>query len=96
MSRYKDTKKSESKITNKRRKPFQKYDTSYYQSVPKRNSDIYVITQEGDRLDRLAYQFYGDSQLWWFIARTNHLNTINVEAGTSLRIPASIDEAEIK
>ena len=96
MSRYRDTGKSDSNITGNRRKSFQKYNTSYYQSVPKRNSDVYVITQDGDRLDRLAFQFYGDSQLWWFIARTNHLNTMNIEPGTSLRIPVSIDDAEIK
>ena len=96
MSRYKDTGKSNSNITGKRRKSFRKYNTSYYQSVPKRNTDVYVITQDGDRLDTLAFQFYGDSQLWWFIARTNHLNTMNVESGTSLRIPISTDDAEIK
>tara|TARA_Y100000593_G_C4315158_1_gene340487 strand:+ start:440 stop:730 length:291 start_codon:yes stop_codon:yes gene_type:complete len=96
MSRYKDSKITTSKTTNKRRKSFQKYSTSYYQEVPKRNTDIYVITEYGDRLDNLAFQFYGDPHLWWFIARVNHVNTMNVEVGTSLRIPISIDEAFIE
>jgi len=96
MSRYKDTKKSLSNVTYTRRKSFKKYNTSYYQNVPKRNTDIYVITEYGDRLDKLAHQFYGNSQLWWFIARVNHIKTMNVDPGTSLRIPISIDDAFIK
>ena len=96
MSRYKDTKTSTSKTTNERKKTFTKFSTSYYQEVPKRNTDIYLITEYGDRLDLLANQYYGDPQLWWFIARVNHLKTMNVEAGTSLRIPASIEDAFIE
>ena len=96
MSRYKDTKASKSKTTFNRFKSFNKYNTSYYQDVPKRNTDMYVITQQGDRLDNLANQFYGDASLWWFIARTNHIKSMNIEEGTSLRIPASLDDAKIK
>ena len=96
MSRYKNTKVTKSKTNFKRLKSFNKYDTSYYQSVPKRNTDIYVITQKGDRLDNLADQFYGDAQLWWFIARVNHIKTLNLDEGVSLRIPISLDEAELK
>ena len=94
--RYKKTSVSPSSTTFKRKKPFKKYDTTYYASVPKRNTDIYVVTQKGDRLDNLAFQFYGDSQLWWFIARVNHIKTMNVDEGVSLRIPVSINEAEGK
>ena len=96
MSRYKNTSKRRSKVSHNRRQSFDKYQTSYYQSVPKRNTDIYVITEYGDRLDNLAHQFYNDAELWWFIARVNHLKTMNVEAGTSLRIPSSIDDAFIE
>ena len=83
MSRYSQTKK-----TNK------KLNTTIYDSVPERNDDIYIITQEGDRLDNLASRFYKDESLWWFIARVNHLKTINVSAGTSLRIPVSLENAQ--
>ena len=34
----------------------------------------------------LAFEFYNDSSLWWFIAQTNNLSTMNVPKGTSLRI----------
>ena len=53
------------------------------------DSDILIVTEEEDRLDLLAYQFYGDSQLWWVIATYNNLTDIdtNLEPGLQLRIP---------
>ena len=52
-----------------------------------RDSDLHVITQEGDRLDNLAYFFYGDSSLWWVIANANNLTTLNVKTGMKMLIP---------
>ena len=66
-----------------------KYDTTIYEKIPLDDNDIFIITQQGDRLDSLAFQFYEDPDLWWYIAQANHINTMNVEAGTSLRIPSS-------
>tara|TARA_R110000765_G_scaffold207884_1_gene312989 strand:- start:175 stop:435 length:261 start_codon:yes stop_codon:yes gene_type:complete len=82
MDRYESTKKQ---IKNKK----SYYGTTIYKKVEEKNSDIYFITQEGDRCDNLAYRFYGNASLWWFIARTNNLMTNNIPAGTSIRIPAS-------
>ena len=93
MSRYRFTKINKSKTSQDRPKSYPKYDTTIYQSVPERNDDIFVISTEGDRLDLLAQQFYGDSSLWWFIARVNNLTTNNIPAGTSLRIPVSTKDA---
>ena len=64
-----------------------------YSSVPKSDDDIYVITQEGDRLDHLAFQFYGNVNLWWYIANANGLKFMTLEPGLSLRIPASTSYA---
>ena len=47
-----------------------------------------------DRCDNLAFRFYGDSTLWWFIAKCNDLTTNNIPAGTSLRIPIKTNEAK--
>jgi len=63
--------------------------TTLYSAVPSSDSDIHVITQMGDRLDQLAHQFYGDVNLWWYIAKANHLTFMTLPTGTSLRIPAS-------
>jgi hypothetical protein len=53
------------------------------------DSDILIITEEEDRLDILANQFYGDPNLWWVIAVYNNLTDIDLklEAGLQLRMP---------
>ena len=88
MSRYKNTKLNRDTKSNQI-----SYRTSIYKEVPESNNDIYVITQTGDRLDHLAQQFYGDQSLWWFIANANNLSTMNIPAGTSLRIPNNTEFA---
>ena len=93
MSRYRFTKINKSKTSQDRPKSYPKYGTTIYQSSPESNYDIFVIATEGDRFDLLAQQFYGDQTLWWFIANTNNLSTMNIPAGTSLRIPNNIEFA---
>tara|TARA_A200000159_G_C7333453_1_gene343993 strand:- start:2456 stop:2746 length:291 start_codon:yes stop_codon:yes gene_type:complete len=60
-----------------------------YPNIPKQNTDIYVVTQAGDRLDELSNQFYNDSSLWWIIATANNIHdaSLTVDDGTVLRIP---------
>jgi len=89
MARYENTnikRANKAKRSGEKSKIFMKYDTTLYNKVTEANNDLFVITQDGDRLDNLAFQFYGDSSLWWFIAQTNNINTMNVPKGTSLRI----------
>ena len=87
MKRYKDT--GIKKYSNKR-----SLSTTLYEKVPEGDTDQYFIAQDGDRCDNLAVRFYGDASLWWFIARINNLKTMNIPAGTSLRIPISIEKAK--
>lgn len=63
--------------------------TSIPKSIPKKDDDIYIITQETDRLDLLANEYYGDSKLWWIIATANNINAVNIglDGGIQLRIP---------
>ena len=82
MSRYENTKITINKKTNK-----SKYNTTVYDVVEEKNDDMFFISQYGDRCDLLAQRFYSDVSLWWFIARVNNLKTMNVPAGTKLRIP---------
>ena len=96
MGRYENTKRSKkilSSIYHNRAGNVSKYETTLYDKNKEKNSDIFIITQHGDRLDLLADKFYDDASLWWFIARVNNLKTMNLEAGLSLRIPASIQDA---
>ena len=47
--------------------------TAIYKEIPELPEDIMVMTQEGDRFDLLANQFYGNPSLWWYIARANNI-----------------------
>jgi len=87
MARYDNTQKQ---VKNKKKY----YGTTIYRKVNEKNTDSYFLATEGDRCDNLANRFYGDSTLWWFIAKVNNLTTNNVPAGTSLRIPATTVDAE--
>jgi nucleoid-associated protein YgaU len=86
MSRYKNTTTNKSRENFLRKNSVGKFNTTIYDGVPQSNSDIFIITTEGDRLDSLAKQFYNDPNLWWYIAQTNNISTMNLEPGTSLRI----------
>ena len=84
--------KTKSSILNRGLRISQTYNinsntTVIYSVIPKSDSDIYVLTQPGDRLDLLANQFYGDVNLWWYIAKANGLTFMTIPTGTKLRIP---------
>ena len=93
MSRYSNTKMTRKSLLPKQKNNVLSYETTLYQRIHETNGDLHVISTEGDRLDNLAFQFYGDPNLWWYIAKANDLTAINIPAGTSLRIPASTDFA---
>ena len=83
MSRYEDTKIIRTNTTD-RKQSVKGLATTIYTQIPKRDSDIYLITQAGDRLDLLATQFYNDPSLWWYIAQANNLSAMNLEPNTSI------------
>ena len=98
MKRYKSNKTKNiniGQIYNGRVGQSEAYTTTLYRRNVESNGDMHVIAQVGDRLDSLAEQFYGNSRLWWFIANVNGLNTMNVKAGTKLRIPSDATSATI-
>jgi len=65
------------------------YRSKIYTDIPLRNDDVYVVTQTGDRLDLLAYEYYRDQSLWWIIASANNIHNaqLGIREGTILRIP---------
>ena len=93
MSRYSNTKITRKSLLPKQKKNVLSYETTLYQRINETNGDLHIISTEGDRLDNLAFQFYGDSSLWWYIAKANNLTAMNIPAGKSLVIPASADGA---
>ena len=70
--------------------------TSYLPKVKEQNSDVLLIATEGDRCDHLAQEYYGDVNLWWYIASVNNLKSNNIEAGTQLKVPVSTEQAILK
>ena len=59
-------------------------------TIPEQPDDLLYQSKSVDRLDTLAYSFYGDPIYWWVIAAANDLELIEAELnlGTILRIPS--------
>ena len=88
MNRYQNT-----KIINQPDTNIKYYRDVKYPMIPLSTNDIYVITIEGDRYDKLALQYYNDSTLWWIISIGNDnlpQNTLNVPIGLQIRIPRNV------
>ncbi len=50
-------------------------------------------TVEGERLDIIAGEYYGDGRLWWVIAGSSGIGwALQVPPGTLLRIPTDIGQ----
>jgi hypothetical protein len=60
--------------------------------IPPNQDDIFIITQDGDRLDNLSFEFYGDTQFWWVILAANpnklRKDCYHVALGEQIRIPS--------
>ena len=44
-----------------------------YPEIPLSDSDQFVYPKDGERLENIAFQYYGDVSLWWIIAKANDL-----------------------
>ncbi len=84
MSRYTNSEKLQTKGSKK-----QYLESTIYPIVKASDTDLYIISEKGDRLDLLANKYYGDQTMWWIIATANNINdaTFYVEPGIQLRIP---------
>ena len=87
-SRYTYSEVLKTKETNK-----QYLESTIYPKIKSKDSDMYIISEAGDRLDLLAHKYYGDQTLWWVIATANNINdaTFYVQEGIQLRIPSDIN-----
>ena len=64
------------------------YKTTYYPIIEIQDSDDFIFAKVGDRVDTLAHKYYGDTTLWWIIAKANGIKgKIALEPGQLLRIP---------
>lgn len=71
------------------------YKNNIYPSIPFDESDIYIITRVGDRLDLISFNYYGSTDYWKIIATINN-NVTNGSLfpapGTQLRLPQNINK----
>lgn len=65
-----------------------------YPPIPRDVSDIYLMTTPGDRLDLIAYKYYGDVGYWWIIAESNAIGkgSMTIPVGMQLRVPTQISQ----
>ena len=83
--RYQTTK------TKKSKEGFRTYTTTYYPNIPISDSDTFILAKAGSRLDSLANEYYGDTKLWWVLAKSNGIRgKIALKAGELIRIPGNI------
>jgi nucleoid-associated protein YgaU len=66
--------------------------STIYPKIKASDTDFYIISEAGDRLDLLAKKYYDNTNLWWVIAVANNLNDANffVKEGLQLRIPQNV------
>ena len=69
-------------------------ESTIYPKIEPKDSDFYIISSAGDRLDLLANKYYGDRSLWWVIAVANNINDASfyVKEGLQLRIPSNLSQ----
>lgn len=63
------------------------YEDTDFPYIRSENNDIYIYSSEGDSLDVIAQEYYGDAGYWFIIADVNNLDGMNLEGGIQLKIP---------
>ena len=68
------------------------YSPTIIRGIPLKDSDRFIFPLDGERFDTLAQKFYGDSNLWWIIAKANNMSdgTIGLDPEKRIRVPIDI------
>jgi len=66
------------------------WDQNEMPDIPINIDDIKVRVKSTDRLDLLAFKYYGDAVLWWVIAVANDIELVQTQLneGDVIRIPS--------
>jgi hypothetical protein len=89
MSRYRFTGIKIDKNTGNR---VQK--TTLYPQIKIEDGDQFIYPLDGDRMESIAYRFYGDSTLWWIIAKANGIRdgSFGLKPDEKIRIPSNVPQ----
>ena len=63
-----------------------------YPAILPRVTDLYIVVRDGQRMDTLANEYYGNPSMWWIIAQANNITggTLFLKPGSSIRIPKDL------
>lgn len=69
------------------------YKPTIVQNIPLQDTDRFIFPLDGDRLDIIAQRYYGDSNLWWIIAKANEISNgqIGLDPEKKIRVPIDIE-----
>ena len=72
------------------------YESTLLPNILPKLGDVYIYAKATDRLDILAFRYYGHSRYWWIIAEANKLGkgSFHIEPGLQLRIPSNLSEID--
>lgn len=60
-----------------------------------RISIVKKVLKQGQRIDQIAFDTYGDSRLWWIIAAASNIGWwLQCPPGTELSIPNDLSQVE--
>lgn len=65
------------------------YDQPSYPDIPVQGGDISYTVLPTDRVDTVAFKFYGDPTLWWVLALANDWELLpqDMNSGDTIRVP---------
>ena len=65
-----------------------------YPEIKVEDGDQFIYPLEGDRFETLAFRFYGDTTLWWIIARANNVRdgSYSLKPDEKIRIPSNVTQ----
>lgn len=69
------------------------YSTVVRRTFPTKTTNFFTyVWVQGDRIDLIASQFFGDPSYWWKIMDVNPeiTNPFSIPIGTTIRIPGSV------
>jgi len=66
------------------------WDLLVLEDIPVQPDETQYVVKMTDRIDTLAYKFYGDPVLWWVLAVANQLEILptDLKFGSTLRVPS--------